>query len=93
MSSGYIEKIVQILLYLKIFLNYKNVTYKILLLTVVSKCNDRFLSDKSYHKEEYSDVVDEIFEKYSIAISELSIVEFVSILRKKVDERIIKKKK
>ena len=47
---------------------------------------------KRYHREEYSDVVNETFEKYSIAISELSIVEFVSTLRKKVDERVIKKK-
>ncbi len=30
---------------------------------------------KRYHKEEFSDVVDEIFERYSIAISELSIVD------------------
>ena len=47
---------------------------------------------KRYHREEYSDVVDEIFENYSIAISELSIVEFVSTLRKKVDEKTIRKK-
>ena len=33
---------------------------------------------KRYHEEEYSDIVDEIFEKYSITISELSIVEFIS---------------
>ena len=36
--------------------------------------------------------MNETFEKYSIAISELSIVEFVSTLRKKVDDRVIKKK-
>lgn len=47
---------------------------------------------KRYHEEEYSDVVDEIFKKYSIAISELSIVEFTSALRRKVDEKVIKKK-
>jgi len=44
------------------------------------------------HKEEYSDVVDEIFENYSIAISELTLVEFTSALRRKVDERVIRKK-
>lgn len=47
---------------------------------------------KRYHVEEYSDLVDEIFEKHSIAISELSIVEFVSTLRRKVDEKSIRKK-
>ena len=47
---------------------------------------------KRYHEEEYSDIVDEIFEKYSITISELSIVEFVSALRKKEDEGIIERR-
>jgi len=47
---------------------------------------------KRYHKEEFSDVVDRIFERYSIAISELSIVEFASALRRKVNEGMIRKK-
>lgn len=36
--------------------------------------------------------MDDIFEKYSIAISELSIVEFVSTLRRKVDEKVIRRR-
>lgn len=47
---------------------------------------------KRYHREEYSDVVDDIFSNYVIAISELTIVEFTSALRKKVDEKIIEKR-
>ncbi len=47
---------------------------------------------KRYHREEYSDTIDEIFERFTIAISELSIVEFVSALRRKADEKVIKQK-
>ncbi len=47
---------------------------------------------KRYHEEEFSDVVDEIFENYTIAISELSIVEFASALVRKSYEGSIKKK-
>ncbi|MCD6494212.1 MAG: type II toxin-antitoxin system VapC family toxin [Archaeoglobaceae archaeon] len=47
---------------------------------------------KRYHKEEYSDIIDEIFEKYVISISELTIVELTSALRKKVDEKEIRQK-
>ena len=48
---------------------------------------------KRYHKEEYSDVIDDIFEKYVISISELTIVELTSALRKKVDEKVIGQKR
>lgn len=47
---------------------------------------------KRYHREEHSDIIDKIFERFTIAISELSIVEFVSALRRKVDERVIGQK-
>lgn len=47
---------------------------------------------KRYHREEHSDTIDEIFEQFTIAISELSIVEFASALRRKVDKREIRQK-
>ena len=47
---------------------------------------------KRYHEEEFSDVVDEIFENHTIAISELSIVEFTSALIRKSYEGFIKEK-
>lgn len=47
---------------------------------------------KRYHREEHSDTIDEIFERFTIAISELSIVEFASALRRKVDKREIGQK-
>ncbi len=47
---------------------------------------------KRYHREEHSDTIDEIFERFTIAISELSIVEFASALRRKVDKREIRQK-
>ncbi|MEM3505978.1 MAG: type II toxin-antitoxin system VapC family toxin [Archaeoglobaceae archaeon] len=44
---------------------------------------------KRYHKESGSEIIDEIFEKFVIAISELSIVELVSALNRKLAESMI----
>jgi len=44
---------------------------------------------KRYHKESGSEIIDEIFEKFVIAISELSIVELVSALNRKLAENMI----
>ena len=46
---------------------------------------------KRYHEEEHSDIINEIFKKYIIVISELSIVEFTSAINRKAVEGVITK--
>ncbi len=46
---------------------------------------------KRYHEEEYSDLVNKIFEEYVVVISELSLVEFTSAINKKASEGVISK--
>lgn len=46
---------------------------------------------KRYHEEEYSDLVNKIFEEYVVVISELSLVEFTSAINKKASDGVISK--
>jgi predicted nucleic acid-binding protein len=50
---------------------------------------DTSASVKRYHNEEYSDLVNEIFRKYAIVISELSLVELTSAINRKALDGVL----
>ncbi len=46
---------------------------------------------KRYHEEEHSDIINEIFKKYIIVFSKLSIIVFTSAINRKAVEGVITK--